>query len=153
MSRSKYKRKGAQKHVRLYEWLLRSPAWRALTPNERAAYIELKRRYDGFNNGRIGLGERELAMSLNIGRDTARRALRGLIEKGFVSIATPSGFNRKDRTATEWRLAEEKCDLSGALASKDFMKWRPEEKTTGAFSTRTGASQVHHVREKEAAHA
>ena len=34
------------------------------------------------------------------------------------------GFSsRKDRRATEWRLAEHACDVTGELATKSFMRW------------------------------
>ena len=140
---SKYKRKGKQKFLMIEEYVMRSPAWRALTPNDRNAYLELKRRYDGLNNGRIGLGNRELADAMNVGRDTARRSLDNLTEKGFVTKAKASGFNTKHRAATEWRLTEYKCDVTGELPTKDFMRWQQKEKSTGASQGHTGASQGH----------
>lgn len=122
---------------------MRSAAWQSLTSHEKASYLELKRRFDGHNNGMIGLGERELSRSLHSSRETARRALHGLIEKGFIRIAKPSGFQVKCRVATEWRLTELKCDVTGELPTKEFARWCPLEKqTTGASHSRTGASQV-----------
>lgn len=129
MAKGRFKRKGKSKFIMIEGYIMRSAAWSALTPNDKAAYIELKWRYDGLNNGRVGLGERELAAALGIGRDTARRALVSLIEKGFLAKAKASGFNVKNRIATEWRLTEYPCDKSGHPATKDFMKWQPEEKT------------------------
>jgi hypothetical protein len=129
MARSRYKRKGKSKFLMIEGYIMRSPAWRALSPHDKAAYLELKWRYDGLNNGRIGLGCRELAEALQSSKDTARRSLDSLVEKGFLAKAKLSGFNVKNRAATEWRLTEYGCDKTGELATKDFMRWQPEEKT------------------------
>lgn len=140
---SKYKRKGKRKFIMIDGYVKRSAAWSSLSPNARAVYLELKWRYDGMNNGRIGLGERELSTELHIGRDTARRALNELIEKGFLKKAKASGFSVKHRAATEWLLTEYPCDVTGELPTKEFTRWHLVEKNTGASQVHTGASQVH----------
>jgi hypothetical protein len=109
-------------------YVKRSPAWKALTPVERNAYIEVKWRYDGTNNGRIGLGCRELAEELSMSRNTADRALHTLVSLGFIVVAKPSAFHVKNRAATEWRLTEYGCDVTGDLPSKEFMRWEPKKK-------------------------
>lgn len=126
---NRHKRKGKIKFIMIDRYVKQSAAWKALTPVERNAYIELKWRYDGFNNGRIGLGSRELADEIGMGRDTAARALNRLIEVGLSSKQTPSAFNVKNRAVTEWRLTEYKCDVTGEPPSKDFMRWVPKNKT------------------------
>lgn len=126
---SNWKRKGKSKFIMIDGYVKRSAAWQALTPIERAAYLEVKWKYDGLNNGRIGLGCRELADELNMGRDTAVRALNGLQEKGFIAKAKPSAFNIKNRAVTEWRLTEYRCDETGELPTKDFMRWGAEKKS------------------------
>lgn len=125
---SKYKRKGRSKFIMIDGYVKRSAAWKALSPIDRAAYLEVKWRYDGVNNGRIGLGCRELADEINMGRDTAVRALNNLVEKGFIAKAKPSAFNVKNRTVTEWRLTEYPCDVTNQLPTKDFMRWGAEKK-------------------------
>lgn len=125
---SRFKRKGKAKFIMIDGYVKRSAAWQALTPVERAAYIEVKWKYDGLNNGRIGLGCRELADELNMGKDTAVRALDGLVEKGFTAKAKASAFNVKNRAVTEWRLTEYRCDVTGELPTKDFMRWGKEKK-------------------------
>ena len=128
MSRSRFKRKGKQKFLMIESYIFKSAAWRALTPVERAAYLEVKWRYDGLNNGRIGLGVRELSEALQTSKDTANRALIGLIDKGLTKKAKASGFNMKNRMATELRLTEYRCDVTGELPTKEFMRWQPAEK-------------------------
>lgn len=142
------KRKGRAKFVMIDGYVWRTAAWQALSNDDKGVYLELKWRYDGVNNGRIGLGEREAAAALRIGRDTVRRSFTSLSEKGFVAKAKPSGFNVKNRAATEWRLTEYKCDVTGELPTKEFARWSPE-KSTGAPQVHTGAPQVHPHPEKE----
>ncbi|SHF60277.1 hypothetical protein SAMN02745157_2518 [Kaistia soli DSM 19436] len=129
---SKWKRKGGQKFLMIDGAVFRSAAWKALLPAERVAYEELKWRYDGTNNGRIGLGCRELAELLHAkSKDTASRALAALQEKGFVAKAKPSGFTLKHRVATEWRLTEYRDDVTGELPTREYVRWKPplENKT------------------------
>jgi DNA-binding MarR family transcriptional regulator len=114
------------RHVRLYHWLTNSAAWKALSAVERCSYIELAKRYDGMNNGFIALSCRDVADELGIHKTTASRAVRRLVELGFVEVIVPGGFSRKVLHATEYRLAEHKCDRSGQLASKAFMRWKPD---------------------------
>ena len=125
---SKHKRKGRSKFIMIEGYVKRSAAWRALTPIERNAYIEVKWRYDGSNNGRIALGCRELSDELGMSRNTADRALDQLVEKGFIAKAKPSAFHIKNRAATEWRLTEYKCDVMGDMPSKEFMRWEETKK-------------------------
>jgi hypothetical protein len=56
------------RHVRLYHWFLKSEAWRSLSPNARALYLEIVERYNGSNNGRIGFSIRDAAEALHIGK-------------------------------------------------------------------------------------
>jgi len=126
---SKYRRKGKAKFIMIDSYVKRSAAWKALTPIERAAYLEVKWRYDGLNNGRIGLGCRELAEELNMSRNTADRALDGLVSKGFIVKTKASAFSVKNRAVTEWRLTEYSCDITKDLPSKEFTRWEPEKKT------------------------
>jgi len=129
---SKWKRKGKSKFIMIEAYVKRSAAWKALTPVERSAYLEVKWRYDGVNNGRIGLGCRELADEIGMGRTTASQALDGLQEKGFIEKTKASAFNLKNRAVTEWRLTEYRCDVTGEPASKKFMRWGLGKKTQSA---------------------
>lgn len=140
MSKSKWKRKGCAKFLMLEGYLIRSAAWQHCTPNDKAIYLELKWRYDGLNNGRIGFGCREAGESIGVSKDTAQRSLDSLEAKGFIVKKRASGFNMKSRLATEWLLTEYGCNVSRELPRKDFMRWQPE-KSTVAFQGRTVAPQ------------
>ncbi len=53
--------KGDGAHVRLYRWLLNSPAYRSLWPASRALLVEVMALYNGHNNGELFLSHREAA--------------------------------------------------------------------------------------------
>ncbi|MBU4529765.1 MAG: hypothetical protein KUA43_08810 [Hoeflea sp.] len=143
-----FKRKGKGKFIMLDGYVKRSAAWKDLTPNDRCAYLEVKWRFDGVNNGRIGLGCRELAEELGCSKMTALRSLENLQQKGFISKAKASGFNRKDRVTAEWRLTEYPCDVTGELPTKEFTRWGSHEKTTVSPEGHTVSPRGHLESEK-----
>ncbi len=110
-------------HVRLYLWLLNTPAWRRSSPAARALYIEVCQRHNGTNNGRISFSVREAAEALGFTKNTASKFFLELQDKGFLVKAMASSFTLKTKTATEWRLTAEPC--GGEPATKDFMRWEP----------------------------
>jgi hypothetical protein len=113
---------GSARHVRLYFWMMATPAWQALDTVARCAYIELARLYSGSNNGSIGLSTRTLAKSLHVSTKTAARALRTLEHAGFIVATLKGAFHCKVRLASEYRLTEFPCDKTGALPTKDFAR-------------------------------
>jgi hypothetical protein len=136
--------KNTPRHLRLYHSFLRQQAWKALDAIARAVYIEIAQRYCGTNNGRIPYSVREAVATFKIGQGTACRALQRLQEHGFIVPVTKSAFSLKTRQATEWRLSEHHCDVTNALASRDFERWKPapakpptpkENKSTGGRAT------------------
>lgn len=128
---SKHNSKGRSRRqltsfVALERYMLRSPAWKSLSPPAKCAFIELGNLYDGTNNGRIALSARSLADLLSLSRATATRALQDLAERGFIEAVRPGGFNVKSgtRRSTEWRLTTYRCDVTGERACKTFMRWQ-----------------------------
>jgi hypothetical protein len=126
--RNKQEKRKADRHVRLYHWLMRSPAWKNLPPTARALYAELGKHYHGYNNGKIGYSVREAAEDLNIAEDTAWRHFGILTERGFIEPVKKGAFSLKERHATEWRMTEFTCDVTGKPPTKDFMRWQPAPK-------------------------
>ena len=47
--------KRGERYVRLEHWLLKMPAWRALTPQARAVYVELEQRFNGTHPAKTAL--------------------------------------------------------------------------------------------------
>jgi DNA-binding transcriptional MocR family regulator len=80
--------------------------------------IELLDRYNGINNGMIGLGVRTLADELRCSHATASRALKELDDAGLARPQTVGV--RRGKRATEWRVAFYRCDASGELPNKSW---------------------------------
>ena len=120
----KRRKRGAGRFVQLPEWVQASDAWATLAPGPRALYIELKRRFNGTNNGAIYLSHRDAAAALNVHRNTVGPWFRELEGRGFIFLTQgphlgPSGIGR----ASVWGLAEE-ATPDGRPARKTFMQFK-----------------------------
>ena len=136
--------------VQLHIWLLRSPAWRDLSPNARCVYLGLKERYNGRNNGEIAFSAREAGAVINASHHTGNRALAELAEHGFVLVTEQSNFDRKVKVARQYLLTEARDDRPGVspLSMKNFMRWQPENpkhSLTGAQNSRTHETESRKV--------
>jgi hypothetical protein len=125
LTRKPYKaqKRGAGRHVQLPEYLQASEAWASLKPGPRALYVELKRRFNGSNNGQFFLSQRDAAKALNVTKDTVTGYFKDLSERGFITTTQgghlgPSGIGQ----AAQYALQEE--PLHGKPATKGFMAWR-----------------------------
>ncbi|GGK28235.1 helix-turn-helix domain-containing protein [Salinarimonas ramus] len=125
---AKGRSKNQQRFVALPLYMLRSAAWRSLSPVARCAFIEVASLYNGGNNGRLALSARDAAERIGCSKDTAARALAALTERGFIEQTRPGSFHRKTPHAAEYRLTLYSCDQSGALPSRAFARWQPNEK-------------------------
>jgi DNA-binding transcriptional regulator YhcF (GntR family) len=130
-------------HVRLYDWLLNSPAYLSLSSSARAVLIEILHGYNGRNNGQIGLSVRRASERCNIARGTALRAFIELQEKGFIELVTKGAFSRKVPHASEWRVTLWDCDVTGEMASKKFMSWGREKQNTVSKYSVAVSNQSH----------
>ena len=126
-------KKGAGRFVQLPEWLQASEAWASLKPGPRALYIEMKRLFNGGNNGRIILSHRDAALALGVHRNTVGPWFDALQERGFIRMTRapclgPSGVGQ----TSHWALEELPTDNMKS-APKAFMAWRqnksPAQKT------------------------
>jgi hypothetical protein len=126
MSRRKQHTIKEARHVRIYHAMMQTPAWRALSPKGRAAYVEMSMRYGGpgSNNGRIPYSSRELEQNLKVGRKTALRTFAELQSHGFIVMTKKGRYGAKRSYASEWRLTEFACDLTGAQPTHDYRQWQ-----------------------------
>lgn len=142
--------KRGERYVRLEHWLLKMPAWRALTPQARAVYVELEQRFNGSNNGEISLSVREAAAAVNIAKDTASKVFYELEEKGFICRNVCGSFNWKLRHATTWVLTNHR--VGDQPATKEFARWSPKKSEPGPKSgsscPRSGTSISDFIRQK-----
>jgi DNA-binding transcriptional MocR family regulator len=117
-------KRGAGRHVQLSEYLQATEAWASLKPGPRALYIELKRRFNGTNNGDIFLSHRDAALALGVNRNTVGAYFYDLADRGFIRLVTaphlgPAGVG----IASKWAL-EEEATRDGRPAQKAFIGWR-----------------------------
>ena len=124
MSRSK-KKKGVietkERFVRLTYELLETEAWLHLTPSSIKVYIELRRRFNGSNNGQIHLSLLAGAKKLNMSKTTVKRALDQLILHGLIRCAERGYFT--GRQASRFILTNERD--RGHTPTKEYRNFRP----------------------------
>ncbi|WP_306132238.1 hypothetical protein [Roseivivax marinus] len=99
-----------------------------LKPGPRALYVELKRRFNGGNNGRILMSQREAAQLLNVHRNTVGGFFDELEERGLIR-ETKRGHLGADGhgIASTWAL----CELptsDGKPPDTGFRTWQPKQK-------------------------
>ena len=130
---NKHRKKTGQRFIQLFYFMLESEAWKDLNAVERAIYLEVTRRYNGTNNGRIGYSARTAADELKISKDTAARALRSLETHRFVVTEKRGAFHCKVRHASEYRLTIYESDIvttyAERLATKECMRWQKIQNT------------------------
>ncbi|WP_158266702.1 helix-turn-helix domain-containing protein [Alsobacter soli] len=91
--------------------------------------MEVKRVYNGRNNGALAVSARALAERLGVSKDTAAKALRQLVQRGFLEVVAPSSFGWKAKRAAEYRLTDEACNLSNQAPSNAYRAWAPNRNT------------------------
>lgn len=116
--------KGEGRYLRVTHFMMGTRAWRSMSVYGRSAYLEIAALYDGANNGYLAMAVRRLADGLGVSEKTANKAIKELVGRGFVEVTEESGFSRKDRRATEYRLTDYVCNRSGQPGSKAFQHWR-----------------------------
>jgi hypothetical protein len=115
----------------VYFYIMQSPAWASLSTSARSVYLVLGSRFNGSNNGTIGLSARDAADLANINKDTACRALKALVDRGFIEACSVGAFSLKLRHSSEWAFTHLTNDLTGAKPTKAFMKWQPPKEKAG----------------------
>jgi hypothetical protein len=124
-----------------------SPAFVALRSSDIVVLLLLIRKHNGYNNGDIPLGVREVAKKCHCSQATACRSLARLQKSSLIN-ATYKGhlvpeIGRPD-IATRWRLnfVKEFSELDG--------DWRVSNETSGCFpgETSSGTTSVRLKREQ-----
>jgi hypothetical protein len=107
-----------------------SLAYRDLSLWSRAVLTEIVREMNGYNNGEIGLSQRQLANRL--GTSNFRqigRAIAELMEHGFIDIAVEGKW--KQRLARQYRLTFVNTGSPGRYrpATNEYRHWQPTRKS------------------------
>lgn len=144
-------RSSEARHIRLYEWELKSEAYQSLDVYARALLVEFKRRYNGQNNGGIAFSLNEMQTALGCSNKPVAKALVALQERGFVRLAQKGSFDWKARgrapsRSSTWILTEHSIDLplrTLTPGTKDYMRWKaPSKNKRGYESTPLGVSRT-----------
>ena len=110
-----------ERFVKLIYPLLESEAWRWLRPISQSVYIELRRRFNGSNNGKISFSLAEGARILRASKSSIQTALVELEEHGFIKLIKKGYFTR--RMASEYALTDEQLD--GYPPTREWRQWQP----------------------------
>ncbi len=122
------KRSNAPRFVQLYHWEMDCPAYRALSCYGRALLLELRKRYDSTNNGKITMAVREAAALLGCHRNTAAKLFQELANKGWIRATQKGSFGCKIKLATTWRITNQPIGLGlDTPATKEYARWKPED--------------------------
>lgn len=125
--RYKSNKKGAGRHVQLPEWIQQTEAWATLKPGPRALYIELKRRFNGRNNGRIFFSHRDAAKAVNVHRNTVGQYFDELERRGLIRMEKgwhlgSDGYGK----SAHWTLCEMPTH-DGRPPDHSFREWSQEK--------------------------
>lgn len=108
--------------------LLKSTAYRSLSLRARATLIEMHHRFNGFNNGSIGLSARALAEALGSKSHKQNlRAIDELIERGIIKLS--KDYPKVQRMAREYTLTYISTGREPyvAAATNDYVSWVEEK--------------------------
>jgi hypothetical protein len=114
-----------------------SPAFLALSPFDRAVFMEILREFNGFNNGEIAITYEKIGVRLK-GQNKAlpnngriARAIVRLVEHGLLGEPTPGSWLQ--RLSREYRLTFISSGKAPPFqrATNDYLHWTPREKITG----------------------
>lgn len=114
-----------------------SAAYLSLSPFERAVLAEILRRFNGYNNGGIGITYDEIGARLkgsNKSNPNNRRiadAVVSLMDRGLIAEPTPeSWLQRRARTYRLTFISSGKAPPFKA-ATNDYLRWSPRAKIDG----------------------
>ena len=87
--RGKYTPRHEKPHARIYDHWRRSAAWRSLTAQAKALYVEIAAQYRPDKENHFPLSNAEAARLIPCAPRTALKAIDQLVERGFFSLERP----------------------------------------------------------------
>ena len=93
--------------VKLDHAMLRTEAWKHLSPTGAKLLLAIWIRHNGRNNGRISFSRREAMTTLGCGEHKVKEVLEELQNKGFLEIRRDAAFGKGDHKAREWAITAE----------------------------------------------
>jgi hypothetical protein len=141
MGRDKHelrRRRSKRRFVQIWHEVIESPAYQSLSVHAKATLVELCNRYNGVNNGRIPLSQREIGQRLRTGQHQAFRAMKDLAGHGLAIPERAGWFSPNHCHSTEWRITFQATDKP---ATNEFRNWKP--------ASDAGAASLAQVRDEE----
>ena len=129
-------RNDSEQYLSIPYSMAHTPAFRSLGGAALKVWVELRSRYNGYNNGDLSLSLDEGARLLFIAKATVQRAFIELETKGFIKMIKRGQWY--GRMATTWAITDR--SYQGHLATRDWKNWRPDppkKKTGSRFSSDT----------------
>jgi hypothetical protein len=120
-------------HIRLYHWMLKSPAWGALSGNERAVLLDLWMHHSGINNGQISYSCEQAGKAISATKMTGSRALQRLVQLRFLRITRDAGFGSDDARLYTLTMEPVGKEPGKEPPTKDFMKLTADELAKNHF--------------------
>jgi hypothetical protein len=98
-----------------------SIAWLSLSGAAVKVYVELRRRYNGGNNGDLSLSLDEATRLLHLGKATVARAFAELVTKGFIVMTARGRWY--GRQATTYAVTDR--PMKNSPPTNAWRGWRP----------------------------
>ena len=122
MSRNNKEGRHEHPYVAIYRFMMRTPAWQALSVGARAAFFILKSNYNTKAQNSVYLPARRGAKELNANKDTVRKWMRELEHYGFIIMVEGAHLGVQGTgKAARYRLTDSK--YAGKSATYDFQNW------------------------------
>ena len=103
-------------------------AYRHLSVHARAVLVELVARMNGYNNGQIGMSQREMVDKLRCSPRAVVTAITELFEHGIVDVTAEGTW--KTRQARQYRLTF--VSTKSQPATNEYLRWNPPPEKFGA---------------------
>lgn len=123
--KAKGRGKKGHKHVQLWRSMQDSQAWQALSLPARCTWLEIMRRFNGYNNGEIALSCREVSELCHVSKSTASNAFTELIENGFIKVGQYSSFTCKYKKSRRWIITH--YPLNKKAPTNEWRNWTPKD--------------------------
>lgn len=122
--------------------LLASQAWRDLSPHARATLLVFFDRHNGFNNGSIALGVREISAAIgNQNHAATSRSIGELIMHGFIECTSDADHHKAKARTYRITSISTGDGRKGQPATNEYLDWRPAPSQRKKFGGARTATQ------------
>ena len=120
----KGKKRSSEPFVGIAKFLFHTEAWLSLSTAARAVFVQLAVRYNGSNNGRLALSARDAAKECRISKNTATKAFKELVAKGFIEVEVLGSYKQHTRHASEYLVTAWRDDIRKVAPKKTYQHWK-----------------------------